>query len=219
MGTGRALPIPVLGSAPSLQSCGFVCTGLMTLAHTPRHSCSSVPCPGLAHPPAPLPACWAVDRNIHCLHGAFWLSPLCQCLLWGPSVPLWDGDGVRHRDRNRDRDRQKNGVGAGRCFPAEVTWHSLTHRPGDGSWFQLHPPAAQSWFPAWVTMGTAGWGETTPGRWQKLSHPVGWWHETPFFPGTSVGLLGWQGCAGGQWGWLGLSCRSRRDPMQGVKDG
>lgn len=145
-------PIPVVPC--------FVCTGLMTLGHTPRCLCSSVSALGLAHPPAPLPARLGCGQKHPPSPRSFYFPPLCQCLPWGPSVPLED-DGVRHRDRNRDRDRK--GDGAERCFPAEITWHSLTHRPGDGSWFQLHPPGVQSWFPAWVTMGTAGWGKLQGG--------------------------------------------------------
>lgn len=38
------------------------------------------------------------------------------------------------------------------------------------------------------------------------------------FQAPSVGLLGWQRCAGGQRGWLG-SPKSKQDSMQGVKGG
>lgn len=82
--------------------------------------------------------------------------------------------------------------------------------------------ASSSWgavlLPRLGDNGDSGMGKTTPGRWQNLSHPVRWRHEPPFFPGTGVGLLGWQGCAGGYWGWL-RSTKSKQDSRQGVKGG
>lgn len=121
-------------------------------AQTPRCFCPGAPVLGLAHPPAPLPARLSCGQK----------HPPPPRSFWPPSSPSVAAMGSFCAVAWRDGDRDRHGDGAGRCFPAQADRHSLTHRSWDGSWFQLCPPGAQSRLPAWVTMGTAGWGKPAP---------------------------------------------------------
>lgn len=89
-------------------------------------------------------------------------TPTTSLSFWPPSSPSVAAMGSFCAVAWRDGDRDRHGDDAGRCFLAQADRHSLTHCSWDGSWFQLCPPGAQSRLPAWVTMGTVGWGKPTP---------------------------------------------------------